>query len=413
MTRHMPMSLSAALCGLLLAMGCADLAHNKRADEARDRWSHMRARVKLQLAQKSFDGGAIEDALKQCNEVLRLDPDVVEGYLLAARIRLERGEMSKAQNLLDVVRDLGATTGEEHYLRGLVAERQGRSDEALEQFRIAYETDRDELDYLLTYVESLIAADRHQEALETVTPRRMDFEQTPAVHALAGQALGFMGRLTEAAECYQLAVHLAPDNPVLREEAADAFLAVGWDHEVIDTLTPLVMPQTTRPADERAVARTSCSPETFRALATALIRRGKTARAIGVLRQGVEDYSEAPTLWLMLAEACLRANELGQAGAAVKRAVLLAPEQPAAQLLLAYYELQTDQIQEAIGTAQRLVESNPEDVEARALLACALERHPDSRAKAAEQYRRILAIVPRHPWAELRLQRLTQQAKAR
>ncbi len=393
---------------VLLLVGCSDLTHNERVDEAQQRWGHMRARVKLQLAERSFDSGAIEDALKQCNEVIRLDPEFVEGYLLATRIYLEKGENAKARAMLDAVLIRTPVSAQTFYLQGLIAEGQGRSDEALNHYRDAYQTAPDELDYLLTYVESLIAADQCEEALAVITPRRMDFSQTPAVHTLRGQVLSLMGRLTEAAESYLLAVQLAPDNPLLREEAGVTALAAGCYEEAIETLLPLTRQQTGQlPRGQLPKP----SVNTLRALGAAMLRAGKTRAAAQTLEQAVREYAEDTALWLMLAEAHLRSGDLMCAAAAADKAAELEPDGVEPQLVLAYVALQTDRPQDAIDAARRVLDRHPNDVEARALLARALERTPDGTAKAAEQYRRILALVPNDPWTQRQLQTIIQRPR--
>ena len=399
---------AASVAWILLLVGCSDLMHNPRADEAQQRWGHMRARVKLQLAERNFESGAVEDALKQCNEVIRLDPEFVEGYLLAARIYLEKGENSKARATLDAALIRTPMSAETSYLQGLIAEGQGRSDEALNHYRDAYQAAPDELDYLLTYVESLIAADQCDEALAVITPRRRDFSQTPAVHTLRGQVLCLVGRLTEAAECYQLAVQLAPDNPLLREEAGITALAAGCYEEAIETLMPLARRQTGQ-LPKGQLPKPSVN--TLRALGAAIVRAGKTRAAAQTLEQAVREYAQDPALWLMLAEAHLRSGDLMCAAAAADQAGELEPDGVEPQLVLAYVALQTDQPQDAIDAARRVLDRHPDDVEARALLARALECTPDGTAKAAEQYRRILALVPNDAWTQHQLQAITQQPR--
>jgi len=402
------------LRGLLLGVtlfvaGCADLTHNPRVDQAHERWGHMRATVKLQLAEKSFEKGVIEEAFKQCSEVLRLDPEFVEGYLLSVRIHLERGEISKAKAALATAEGLAPLGPEMLYLRGLIDERQGQLAEALEYYRGAYEARPDDLDYLLAYVECLIATDQHEQALTVITPKRMDFEQSPAVHTLAGQTSSLLGRYVEAAECYRFAYHLAPDNPLLREEAGIAFLAAGWDNEAIEALMPLAHLQTTQPADGPA---THISTSAVQALATALVRKGRPDRAEPILERAVRDQPDRPALWVMLAEVHLRSGHVDRAAMAARKGLDLDPDLPDARLVLAYEALQADRCPEAVDLAQTMIDRNPDDVEARAVLARALERSPGGSARAAEHYRHILTLIPGHRWARLQLDRLNQQARA-
>lgn len=407
MRRHSLQGL--ALGVALLVVGCADLTRNPRTEAAHDRWGHMRATVKLQLAQKNFEKGAIEDAFKQCNEVLRLDPEFVEGYLLAVRIHLERGEVSKARAALVAAEGLAPLGPEMLYLRGLIDERQGRLAEASAYYRDACQARPDDLDYLLAYVECLIATDQHEQALTVITPRRLDFEQSPAVHTLAGQTLSLLGRYVEAAECYRFAFHLAPDSPLLREEAGIAFLAAGWDNEAVEALMPLARPQATQPADGAAMR---ASTSAIQALATALMRKGRPERAAPILERAVQDRPDSSALWMMLAEVHLRAGHVDRAAMAARKCLDLDPDLSDARLVLAYEALQAGRCPEAVDVAQAMIDRDPDDIEARALLARALERAQGGSARAAEQYRHILTLVPGHRWAQLQLDRLNQQARA-
>lgn len=401
-----------AVLALTLA-GCSDfdLFHNKQSDEAQQRWGQARARVKLQLAEKSFANGAVEEALKQTNEVLSLDPGLADAYLLTARIRLETGEIAKALSAVEQAEAVAPASAESSYLRGLVAERRGQLAEALTCYETAYRMNREEPDYLLTYVECLIAMDQPDKALEVIAPRRLDYEQTPAVHALTGQAWSLLGRHTRAAECYQLALHLAPQDPLLREETGITFLAAGWDEEAVDTLMPLVAshPTTTQPTSGPSAPPLAA----LQALAAALMRIGKPQQAADVLEHNIENCDQVAAVWLLLAEAHVRAGSLDAAEQAADKAFALSPDESQGGLIRAYCALQGNRIDQAIDVAQRLVQRDPKDVEARALLAQALERIPDGSARAAEQYRQILAISPENRWARQQLQRVTQQAKAR
>jgi len=398
-----------SLVFLLVLPGCSEFNRKRPSEQAQQRWNHMRARVKLQLAERSFGNGAIDDALSQCNEVIGLDPEFAEGHVLLTRIHLERGDVSKAQAALSAAASLAPTAPEVFYLQGLIAERQGRSQDALKYYQEAYQAQPDEVDYLLTYVESLMAADQYDKALEVVLPRRKDFEQTAAVHAVTGQLFSLLGRPVQAAECYLLAVHLAPKSHLLREEAGAAFVAAGWYEDAAETLNPLVELPATQASNAHAGEP---SIGAIRNLATALLQTGKVNRAVQVLERASKKYPDDPSIWILTADAHLRCGDLEQAAQAARKAAATAPDQPDIQLLLIYHALQTGLIQQAIDAAQRMVDRRPGDVEARAMLALAWERAPNGIPKAAEQYRRILSMFPAHRWAQRQLERLNQQACA-
>ena len=53
-----------SLSVVIFAAGCAELKHNQQAEEVKQNWNHMRAKVKLQLAERSFDSGKVDRALE-------------------------------------------------------------------------------------------------------------------------------------------------------------------------------------------------------------------------------------------------------------------------------------------------------------------------------------------------------------
>lgn len=396
----------------LLPAGCSQLlTHSEQSQQAKQRWSHMRAKIKLQLAERSFENGSIDEAEKHCREVLALDPTYEPGFLLAARIHLEKGQVGKAVSVLEGTELIMPASAELAYIRGIVAERQGKLDEALQHFAAAYEMEPGDVDYLLGYVECLVATDQTQQAVEVIAPRRRDFEQTTAVHVLAGQAYSLLGRRIEAAECYRFAIELTPKNPLLREEAALAFLEAGWCDEAVDVLAPLMSAASDKaPTSQPAVKATPAMTRTY---AVALVASGRPAQAGQTLDASLaeEPYAVDASLWLLSARAWLQAAQIDKAEAAARRTVELEPDQIEAHLVLAYCAVQDGRFEQAVEIAERLVEQNPQDLEARALLAGALERTPKGRAQAVHHYERILAIAPDHPWALTQLQRLTGQAR--
>jgi tetratricopeptide (TPR) repeat protein len=396
MTRR---SVAIALLAPLLVAGCNALNHSTQVEQSKKQWSHVRARVKLQLAQRSFDSAALDDALNACAEVVGLAPDMPEAHRLMSRIQLERGEVARAQVSITLAESLEPDNPETFYLKGLIAERRGKLDEAIEFYHKAYQARPDELDYLLTYVECLITADRYAQALAVIQPRRADFERHASVHALAGQTLALLGRKNEAAGCYQLAVHLAPEDPVLREEAGFALLAA----DRIEQAHALF-------ANGSAEANSVISPRLTALLADGLLRKSRRPeQAARLLEHAVKDHHDDPTLWLLLAEACMQTDRIDRAGEAIDRAAALAPDRAEVWLLRAYHALATGYPTEAVRAARRLVQQDPDDVEARALLAKTLEIDPLTAPEAATHYQHILSIAPDNAWAARRLDQLNQR----
>ena len=81
---------SITAAGLGLA-SCSELTPPDSRQEARNRWSEMRGRLKYQIAAESFAKGQIDEAQEHLAEAIGLDPEGPNGYVLMTRILLERG----------------------------------------------------------------------------------------------------------------------------------------------------------------------------------------------------------------------------------------------------------------------------------------------------------------------------------
>lgn len=378
-------------------VGCSELKHSDQVEKATENWNQTRARVKLQLAQRSFEATALDDALKHCTEVLSLDPGRADAHLLMARIRFERGQLAMAENAL-----IQASAGDPQipellYLRGHLAECKSQPAEAAEFYRQAFELKSDDVRYLLTCAESLIAADRYADALEVLMRRRTEFEQNPAIHLLTGQVYELMGRPGDAADAYLAALDNAPNDDLLREAAGLALIAAGRVRQALTLIEP---------SDDEATDRTW--PILSRALAEALMKNGQYFDAITLLRQATRGQDARIVLRLLLAEAYMATDQFELAGPVLNDAVSRDPDHVEARLLSAYHAFATGRFEMAILGAEQIVNQHPDDLQARSILARALERDPAKAHLAAQQYRHILSLDSSHPWARQRLDALAQ-----
>jgi tetratricopeptide (TPR) repeat protein len=353
---------------LALLMSCATPPKSQIKEEAKGRWEQMRAKVKLQLAERNFEGGQMDDALKVCQEVLALEPKNLEAHLLMARLRLEKGQMPEAQAVLDEATGISPDAPEVAYLRGIMAERRNQMAEAIDAYKKAYETRPNEPDYLVAYVESMLSAGQIGVALDLLTRRERDFEQDVRVQMLVGQAFALRGDYRQASDAYVSAVRLAPANPLLREEAGLALLSAKRIDEAQSMLDPLLNSPTDKPS--RGVVE---------ALANALLVANQPTRAIAVLEPAATDQREAFAIQLLLSKAYASVNRHRDAREAALQACRLKPESVEARLMLAYCAMLAGDRDQAIATAQEIVAAHPNDAQAVALLqqaAAAPSKHP-------------------------------------
>lgn len=348
-----------AICIMLVCVlaGCAAPPKNLGKVEAKARWEQMRAKVKRQLAERNFEGGQIDDALKICQEVLALDGASLDSYLLMARIQLEKGQMAAAEAALDNASGLGQDVPDLAYLRGMLAERREQMSDAFEWYQKAYEAKPSEVDYLVAYAESMLAAGQIDPAIELLTKRERDFEQEARVQVLFGQALALGGRHSDASDAYLSALRLTSTDPLLREEASLVLLAAKRVDEAQVVLEPLF-----------ATLKDHPSPAIVEALAGALLNVNRVDRATILLETAATEHPESFGINLLLGKAYLMLDKPRQAQEAAHRACRLKPRSAEARLLLAYSAFVAGNYDQAIATSQEIIAANPNDAEAISLL---------------------------------------------
>lgn len=353
----------AAAIWLALAPGCAATPdHETAQQQAQSRWERMRAKVKLQLAERNFETAQIDESHKLTEEVLALDPTNLDAYLLMCRVQLEKGRNAEAEAALDSAAGLGQAVAELDYLRGVLAERREQTEDAARWYERAYVSDPTEPAYLLAFAESLLVLDQLETAANLLADRRQDFEQDVRVQVLLGQVLAMLGRHRDASDAYMTVMRLAPDDVRLREEAGLALIAADRTDEAQIVLEPLLKSKDPPP-----------SVTLIRAVAGALLDAGKQQAAMSLLERGVADHAAEASLWLLLGKARLMADEPAAARGDIERACRIAPDLVEARLLLAYAALTAGDREAAADAARQIIAVSPDDPQARALLAAAIE----------------------------------------
>jgi len=345
----------------VLLGGCAAGGKHKTArEQGEQRWREVRARIKLQLAQRSFEARQLEAAAEQCAEALALDAACLDAHLLMARLRLEEGELSKAQSAVEAAAALAPEAAAVHHLQGLLAERRGDLAAAADWQARATSADPDNLDYLLVYAQVLMRQGLFEQAAGALEPRLADFDQDPAIHVLMGQTAALLGRRDEAARRYATALRLQPENRLLREEAVEALLADGRCQEAVQAAEPLIG-RDVEPFPTGVLAR----------LATGLLERDQAHEAVRLLRMATDARLSEPLLWRLLGQACIATGEVEAAAAPIARAMALDGGSSETRLLHAYRLLLAGRPREAAREALALTATPTVAPAARAILEAA------------------------------------------
>ena len=348
-----------ALVSLLASASCSELGvdHKTAQRQAEQRWSNVRGKIKLQIATESFSHGELDQAQKQLDEALALDPTIPEAYVLHARILLERGEIGSAQEALNNAISRGANDAESDYLAGVIAQRYGRLSEALAAYRRAADRNPHDAHYVVAVAETLVELDSTQEALELIERRWTDFEHNATLRATAGQIYMLTGRYERAADVYREAVRISPDDQTLQCQFGVALAMAEKHAEAVSVLAPVAKKDKDLPSYALV------------ALGRAYLGSGQAAEAKTTLRRATQVSPNSLSAWSWLARAALAGNDLVTAREAAAKASECGGGAPEPLILLGYVCLRQGHHAAAIRALETALQKQPNDPLALYLLA--------------------------------------------
>ncbi len=370
----------ALLLGLgLLLTGCqsATKTHHAQAmDAANTRWMSARTALLLQMAQRQFDTGDLEQAEKSLNEAFNHDPKNPRLFLLGGRIALERGQLERGFRQLELASELDATLAEPPYFRGVILQRWRQFDAALEAYATAYRNEPDNAAYLMAQAEMLVSLGRHAEARQLLEPKVAYFDQNAAVRAALAHVYELEGNSAQAADYLRQAVLLQPDDLMLCEELAAMLQRSGQTADAVQQLEKLCA--------EPSLAQRS---DLMHQLADGYLALGQLDAARAVLLQLRRRNDKDVQAWIRLGQLAWAEQDLGSTLTAAARAMALAPQRHEGYLLAALVWQTRGNREEALRLADRAAQfagGNSEPLIVRGILL-QQSGQPQAAAKAYAQ----------------------------
>jgi len=174
---------------ILLCIGCG--GPTKAGLEARAN-AHMRmdsvnADLAAQQAKQQFEVGQLDKAIETINAAIARYNKNGKYHLLRGRILLEQHRLDAAFYALSQATIHTPNLAEPHYFLGILHQRWGEDDKALEEYKQAMEKDSTHPQFLLATAETYVALQQHDEAIELLTNSNKEFQHHPSVSSLLGQ----------------------------------------------------------------------------------------------------------------------------------------------------------------------------------------------------------------------------------
>ncbi|BCS92331.1 MAG: beta-barrel assembly-enhancing protease [Metallosphaera javensis (ex Sakai et al. 2022)] len=194
-------------------------------------WGHARSHFKK--AEKLYEEGRYEEAIKEYDQAISLDPrnpDYHYNKGIALRIL---GRYEEALREFEQAISLDPKDPFYHYNKGLALAELGRYEEAIKEYDQAISLDPNNPFYHNNKGNALRNLGRYEEAIKEYDQAISLNPNNPDYHYGKGAALAELGRHEEAIKEYDQAISLNPNNPFYHNNKGNALRNLGRHEEAI------------------------------------------------------------------------------------------------------------------------------------------------------------------------------------
>ncbi len=387
------MSTRTTLLATLLAAGVlAGCVPSQRGLEARsrarERLNIIKAELSRDQAVQALEAGRFEKATKEIRRAIFMNQTWAEYRLIQGRILLETHRLEKALRSFEKALELKPEYPEAHYYCGIVYQRWSDDLRAHDHYRSAFEQAPDEVVYLLASAESLVAIDQLNQAIHLITTKLSYFEHNAALHHLLGQIAMLQDDPTLAAEMYEEAWRLSPDDDGMLGELARA----QYDAKMFGKCLRSVRQLEDRPGGD------SSELKRLHARCLASLERQGEARNMFIELTRIDPTDTG--LWVELGTVAWEIGDFHRMALCGARATALAPDRFEGYLLKGINERHHGNLKDAIMFLRQAADRAVATPLPHLLLGRVLDEHGD-RESALEAYAAALRIDPDNDSAKL------------
>ena len=383
------LSLAAALAACALSACAPRTAGLEARKEADSRFRRTTSLVSFDQARQAFESGDLDKARSEIDAAIARSDTEARYWSLLCRIELEARRLERAVSAFGRAMECDPSLAEAYYYRGVVHQRWGAADRAIEDYLKASELDPERIAYLLAAAEMMVTGRRLDEARDLLLPKLAYFEHNAAVHELLGDIASLQENHRAAARSYERSMMIDPEAPLVGEKAVGSMFRAGEWQRCLEAARRLRV-RAMEGADGRLVV---VPADILRHEGRSLAMLGRYQEARGVFAEYARQYPEDTEAWRDLATASLALDELDRAQWAAERLVTLARDEPAGYTLRGIVAERAHDLDTAIRWHVRAVEVGPSSPEAAAALGLALQA-AGREQEAAQWLRRALDLDP-------------------
>lgn len=198
--------------------------------------------IRLQLAHLMYREGEVSAALVMVEDLLKESPDDVKALLLVSEIYGVSKRTSDSIKALKRALELAPEEQDARVVLGRLYYNNGMLKEAEETFLTVISADPEQY-IALDYLASIAIDAKAYEKAEGYLKRLLEVKRLDPVYVRLGILYEIMERLGEAAESYETALKLNPQNSQARERAAQVYLKMKDPGRAIGEFLLLVQQQ--------------------------------------------------------------------------------------------------------------------------------------------------------------------------
>ena len=196
------------------------------------------AQIYLQQAEAFYEQGKCLQAIKACQDALAIVPQLVDAYKLWGNALLKQGQPIEAMGYYAKMLELEPDSAIARVNLGTVYAKQQKWQEALQYYQEALELDSQCASAHRNLARVWEKLGQSQEALKyryqgvNLEPEKVSAQD----HLQLGEDLWQQGWTTEAIVCYRRAIRMAPESPQAYKKLGDALIRRGEWREGVDYL---------------------------------------------------------------------------------------------------------------------------------------------------------------------------------
>jgi tetratricopeptide (TPR) repeat protein len=386
-----------ALCGACALGGCG--SHGRYTREhisaAKVKMDAMKAATEFEMGRSAFLAGDLEKALRSVNNSIMLNPQVARSHVMRGRILLEQGAMDEAMDALRRAESVDPASHDAKYYLGIAHERILDRAAALTYYRAAAELDPANAQYAIATAEMMMETGDLAGAREFLESRGPTFRHHAGVRQTLGHTALLQGDRARAAEMFNEARLLAPDDTQIAEDLARVLIDLGDFAQADIHLSRLLREAAEAPATEntritradgrpvkREPAPTRRDLLALRALCLAKLDRPVEARDLLLQLTRPPEGDNDVNAWIALGEVSFVLRDQSRLRQSASRVVGLAPQRPEGHTLRALAARSAGDLPAAVVAARRAAELRPD---ADTLTLLGLLQHESGDVDAARQ----------------------------